>query len=806
MPDRGHEWAARLGLAPRALFGSGCIALPGSHTALANGIAGSFVLSHFETKDDAAAVQLMDRANWAWSSLMPHHVAVESDEVVVTSEVARLSDRFTLESVEAQLESFLLRLEDWIAPHSMDAVDHTVLCFQKLRSILKADSAIHIATFLALVALRLEHLAVSVADLPDTLNRLDAVAEKYQINPSNIADDVLTKDFVARFFYDLLTSRSSGHALRLDLLIRHAAGELFRAAHLAPSPPTRQSSLLFMDEIELPVRPRSLKGIAYTPLGLARTLTEQALRLSTPVPDRPLTILDPACGSGTFLVEALTTLGRLGYSGKVRLIGYDISPTAIAAATFSVACTALDYPGITVDPEIYVRDFLDPSLVVASADIIVMNPPFLSWADMPEAERQHLRSELKESFKGRPDRSMIFIDRAVASVRPGGIVATLLPAGVLASDSALRWRRDLAHQATPRLVASFGEHSLFRFATVQIAALILQRDASANHTTIVWASSSPRSATDALRNLRRRDADRNISSTTDEAAWSIYSMDTEYFTDRPLWLPAPGLLGRLPELSERLSTTVGDLFDVRLGIRTGHRSAFIIPAAEYEELPEAERDGFRPIAEKHDIHDGIISSTNYLFVAGDAISTEAELKERFTRYYTTNLLKWRNELTARAGIGAEWWRLARSRPTWLGHKGPRIVSRRWVRTNGFAVDRDGSFVVVQGCAWFPRSTIKDSRHMAQSVDDVVDFLYLYCIMFSSEMFFRILREFSIPVAGGQVSVDKKYVKRVPVPLLARRMIDVPELGRLAADFLNQERFPELETRNRFASQAYGLEY
>src|SRR6202034_1483365 len=121
-----------------------------------------------------------------------------------------------------------------------------------------------------------------------------------------------------RFYEDLLGQASGAHRLHLNLTIRHASGELFQAAHLAPAPPSLQLPFFGLPAVR--VRPHSLKGIAYTPIGLARSLAEQAINGLASDPGSTLVILDPACGSGTFLIEAVAALARAGWNGSLRLV------------------------------------------------------------------------------------------------------------------------------------------------------------------------------------------------------------------------------------------------------------------------------------------------------------------------------------------------------------------------------------------------------------------------------------------------------------------------------------------------------
>src|SRR5260370_9077845 len=95
-----------------------------------------------------------------------------------------------------------------------------------------------------------------------------------------------------------------------------------------------------------------------------------------------------------------------------------------------------------------------------TADIVLMNPPFRSWEQMNTAERDWVRGSAQSLDRGRPDLSVGFIERGIRSLNPSGVIATLVPAGVLASDVLSEWREGLIERTTPRLVAAPGKHGL----------------------------------------------------------------------------------------------------------------------------------------------------------------------------------------------------------------------------------------------------------------------------------------------------------------------------------------------------------
>ena len=113
-------------------------------------------------------------------------------------------------------------------------------------------------------------------------------------------------------------------------------------------------------------------GTYYTPLSLVDFMLDQTLPPEATDPD--LTILDPACGSGVFLVRAYQRLvaawqqqhgkspaaQQLGEILKHRIFGVDINPSAIRIAAFNLYLAMLDYLD---DQAIHNADFHFPSLI-----------------------------------------------------------------------------------------------------------------------------------------------------------------------------------------------------------------------------------------------------------------------------------------------------------------------------------------------------------------------------------------------------------------------------------------------------------
>lgn len=173
-------------------------------------------------------------------------------------------------------------------------------------------------------------------------------------------------------------------------------------------------------------------GAWYTPTDLVGHVVARTVpaRLTGPV-----TILDPACGDGRFLVEASRVARDRG--GEPVLIGVDIDEAAIAAAR--------RHPELA-DAELVCADALDEAASWRrhTVDVVVGNPPFLS--PLSSAVRADDRRRGGASGRGAyTDVAVRFLDLMVRHVRPvGGRVGLVLPISVLGSRDAAAVRRAIA--------------------------------------------------------------------------------------------------------------------------------------------------------------------------------------------------------------------------------------------------------------------------------------------------------------------------------------------------------------------------
>lgn len=751
------QWAFKLGLARTPLFSQRNSPSPGRHSLLLDGIHGSFGLSEVERTDVSP-----DPRHWAWSSGVLHHVTATRDDVIVqrwdNPEVAI----FRASVVDEQLDRFYSALSQTQVSIAKTVTDHAVDAYRRLRShfvISETDEALSV--YLLLMAAMLEGRDNNVLDGASEL------AERYSLPASAIAALArLSPDFVQHLFTGFrrpVLPRSLDLITWPDLLMRHAGAMVFQEAHFETA--LRGASDIFGVPDAAALTGSSGNGIHYTPPGLARSLAEQALIALDPLPD-VLTVLDPACGSGSILHELLRILRDHGYQGRLAILAFDQSPSAVQMSRFFLAASQRDWPELNiVRLDVTQRDALNEE-PWPTCDVVIMNPPFISLRSLSKEQRSTIARILGPYNKGRPDLAMAFIERALQSLAPRGVLASLLPAGILSMVNAKDWRAHLLDRASIELLAAFGEVSLFRMATVEVAALVLRSGTAqpADHYKALWVGEKRDSTSQALRYLRR--SHNHFAAGQEVDRWTLDALPVTTLRTSPTWRPRPRFLQNELALSARATgATLSDIFRVRQGALPAPRSAFIIGQLEYSALPVNERCWFRRVAENKNIRGGQILEGEYIFFTGTEglpdIIEEAALAEACPRFYE-HLLNFKPQLMKGRENSGRWWELRRERD-YLRTSNLKIVTAYFGQAGAFAVDVEGDHVVVQGYGWLP---IWKGR-LPEGISPQA-ILHAYVAIANTTLFQQILAEFCPAVGGGQLNLSKRFVERVPLPDLPAR--------------------------------------
>lgn len=722
------------GLARAPLFRPGEVAAPDNHELLLDGPYGSFAVT------DGGAVEADEASSWVWSSNVPHHVLIGNDEVTVTRwDRPSARERFNTDRVIEQPGSFYEYLRRDRVAHERSIVAHSLDLFRTLRNLVHHagfEDALSVPAYLGFLGEILDPNEASrdgvLASLPG--NPLDGIKERFGTLP--MADATLTA-FPA-------------------LALRHASGAIFQEAHhelVAGGAPD-----LFSYVPQAGGKPRR-GAVHFTPPSLARSLAEQALgRIGDIAGRASLTLMDITCGSGAFLVEGLRALERLGYAGDVILVGRDTSAVAVEMARFVLRFAADEWPGpgrYRID--VHVEDTLRNG-DLPTADVVLMNPPFGAWDSMAKAERDLVRDIVGPVGRGRMDVSMAFVVRALDRLNPEGTLATIVPANLIEAKTASGWRERVTDGRDVSLVALFDDLRIFEHATVRVGAFVLSPRSDAPSISL-RAPTGPDATGDALRDLRRS-TDSN-GQTVDGAICvgpaSGRSGD---------WLRTAREARPLTALASAAGlTTVGRLFDVVQGIRTGFNPAFVLSQSKWASLPEAERSFFRAAVTTKGIFEGRLRSYFYVFHPygeGMSFADADAVRDALPVYWSRHLAPHAERLAGRRGMRNRWWALSWPRAGLTAAR-PPLVSKYCAGPGGFVMTDEIGTLVLQGFGWVPKAPLAgmlDGRWSS-------DIASAYLALFNSKTFFDLVAEHSFLVSGGQYDMSPRYMDKVPLPDLAR---------------------------------------
>jgi hypothetical protein len=228
-------------------------------------------------------------------------------------------------------------------------------------------------------------------------------------------------------------------------------------------------------------------------------------------------------------------------------------------------------------------------------------------------------------------------------------------------------------------------------------------------------------------------------------SWKIISLKEDNFLKDTRRFVLDGLL-----------TNVSTVFSVKQGIRTGNNLAFLLSCEEYDAIPKSEKKYYRKVINNESIKNGALKLINYIWYPynwdGIMIKNETEFENLAPVSYR-RLSRFKDSLSenrARKDINS-WWHLSEHR-AWLRKKEIRLYSTEFGKSDSFAFDRNGDFVVERGCAWIPKKEF-----------DIDDY-YFYLAYFSSNVFDLLLSIYSKQLAGGNwYDLGAKYTKNIPIP-------------------------------------------
>ena len=674
--------------------------------------------------------------SYAWSANTKNYLAVSANDVVIYNWLKSSIERIKISDVENNIIAFY----NYLGKHSYntgnDVIPFIINLFRKMRNITRERQSPQEA---------LNLLYTLLASLENDLNGFDY--HKWAIEQVNLPEQF-------EVFVDELKNGIGSAKPDLSIILRHCSGPIFQEAHRVVQTFYSDRDLFGNISSKIISLQKEYSSSHYTPQYVARSIVEQCLKHGD-LTKEELRIFDPACGSAEFLTEILKQLHDKKYRGNVIIKGWDSSESAISTSRFLLNYEKENTWHQRLSFDIHsVEDSLNEDWGIDN-DIILMNPPFVSWELLNKTQREVVSECLPNVSK--PNQSVAFFKKAIDALSINGILGCVMPTSLFESEAYKCVREQLREELHSYFAGKLGNF-IFDNALTDVSVYVGKKVNDILPTRLLWCRNENGVAQEALCSLRKIDASGLVEIDTEkysiytpimypdlQDSWKIISRSASLFKEK---LSGALVSGRLVKLQS--------IFTVRQGIRTGGNDLFIINLDEYERLSTKEKSYYRKSVDNEAISYSKLDAKNYVWFPYDSsgiiVTSEDQLKLECP--YTYNkLIKNRNKLESRASLSNKeyWWALSRHRE-WLLKNECRLVSTEFGNTKSFSLDTKGDYVIERGYAWIPKKEFKPTDY------------YFYLAIFSSSIFEQILSIYTRQLAGGDwYDFAAKYTNLIPIP-------------------------------------------
>ena len=339
---------------------------------------------------------------------------------------------------------------------------------------------------------------------------------------------------------------------------------------------------------------RKSQGIYYTPTFVTKYIVQQTVGKYLDEhgynPSHPPRVLDMACGSGSFLIEAFDVIddfvakqrghaqkGEVDFYDRLRqlevlqncIFGVDKDKQAVEVARLNLLLRGLHSRerlpmleniahGDSLHPEAFEMNF-SQIMKEGGFDVIVGNPPYVRQETLGEEFKAYAKQNF-ETYAGTADLYIYFIEQAHKLLKPGGYFGMIVSNKWMRSNYGKALRQFLIKSAEILEIIDFGELPVFENAAT-FPVIIITRKAKSEKQSFLYAPIK-RLDFDAL-----TDEIRIVGSTLDELAlqgdnWTLtHNKEQNIFSKMR---NASVLLGEYVQAQ------------VYFGVKTGYNNAFLI--------------------------------------------------------------------------------------------------------------------------------------------------------------------------------------------------------------------------------------
>ena len=509
-------------------------------------------------------------------------------------------------------------------------------------------------------------------------------------------------------------------------------------------------------------------------LDLARYTSERQLA--------SMRILEPACGTGAFLVPAVERLLAAARRDGVKatelgqqIAAYDIDPAHVAASRAAVVKVLQEQEVPTKVARRLAQQWVHEGDFLLAQDkpfdVVVGNPPYIRIEQLAPSLQAEYRRRYT-SLYDRADLYVAFIERGLDLLKPNGILSFICADRWILNRYGAPLRKRVTerfkvhayvdlHQASPFESEVIAYPSIFAIGPGKSERVLVGRMSTA---------SPEECATMQQAMLDGSSANPGVSVAVHET-W--FQGDDPWVLSSPLHLETLRLLeSRFPPIEADGTTRV------RIGVATGNDKAFIV-----NEDVDIEPSRLVPLVKREDIHQGRIKDAKRFVI--NTFDDQGKLIDlarypRLARYFDSHKDSIRKRHVAQKST-AGWFRT-------IDRVYPDLVSVPKLLVPDIA----GSNEVA-----FDNGRFHPHHNLYFIISDTWDLEVLGGLL-SSKVALFFIWSYAVKMRGGYLRFQAQYLRRIRLPQPA----DIP--AKLKSSIRNAFRKRDFQKLDELALQAYGL--
>ncbi|MFH0876086.1 MAG: N-6 DNA methylase [archaeon] len=563
---------------------------------------------------------------------------------------------------------------------------------------------------------------------------------------------------------------------------------------------------------------RKEQGIYYTPTYVVDYIVKNTVGevLKSKKDPKQIRILDPACGSGSFLIKAfdymykglanddeskqrrLDSQGHYSFKTEIlmnNIYGVDLDNQAVEITKLNLLLKASE-PNRKLPEEIDLHIRQGNSLIDDEAvaglnafkwedkfkdvmqeggfDVVIGNPPYVRIQTLDDNSISFFNTKYKSATKNY-DIYALFVEKCISLLKEEGVLGYILPPKFFNSDYGVGLRKVIADNKLLYKIVDFKDYQIFDGATTYTCLLFLKKT---RNKSFDYFELSDKSKLDQTKNLTPnifKKSKQEIPKSCE--AWNFVSEDYQ------------SIIKKLNEINLKLENISDNIFQ---GIITGADHIYILtknPDGSYlssqtEKSYHLEPELLHPLLKgsKHIRRYKTVVSGKYVIFPykienNKAIPyTEKELSEKFPNLYYY-LVENKSTLQKRDGgkmKGPSWYLFSRTQNL-TKFSQPKIMTPCIANTSSFTYDLNSDY-------FFVGSGGGGGGAYGVLLKDYSNYYYVLAILNSklSEFFIKLT---SSKFSGGFYAFNKQYIEKIPI-VFASDKTDRIKLEELSKKQLN----------------------